>query len=177
LGKIGKFSSWPTQNIWLVPAEIYIIRHGIEAIAPEAPGLSVLGAARIRRIVRGLVWLRASFDLILCGDDTPSRETALLIARGFELPPPVVETVVLGAAGNVDGALKELLAPRPGMSIAAVGCEPVLGMLAARLIGATRPVVFKKGAACRIEFDPENPIGRLRWLLPPKILREIGRWD
>jgi phosphohistidine phosphatase len=153
-----------------VPAEIYILRHGIEGAAPEAPGLTDLGAARIRRIVRGLVWLGAS-------DDTPSRETALSIARGFEPPPPVVETAALGADGSVDGALQELLAARPGMSIAAVGCEPVVGMLAARLIGATRPLVFKKGAACRIEFDLEYPSGRLRWLLPPKILREMGRWD
>jgi phosphohistidine phosphatase len=160
-----------------VPAEIYILRHGIEGVAPDAPGLTELGAARIRRIVRGLVWLGASFDLILCGDDPPSRETALSIARGFDPPPPVVETVVLGAAGSVDGALQELLAARPDMSIAVVGREPVVGMLAARLIGATRPLMFKKGAACRIEFDLENPIGRLRWLLPPKILREMGRWD
>ena len=165
------------QNIWFVTAEIYILRHGIEAVEPDKPGLTELGAARIRRVVRGLVWLGASFDLILCGDDAASRETALVLARAFELPPPLVETAVLGPAGNPDAAAQELGAAKPGMTIAAIGCEPVVGALAARLIGATRPLIFKKGAACRIDFDPENPVGQLRWLLPPKILREMGRWD
>jgi phosphohistidine phosphatase SixA len=166
-----------TQNLRFVTAEIYLLRHGIETVEPDAPGLTELGSARIRRVVRGLIWMGASFDVILCGDDAASRETALALARAFESPPPVVETPVFGRAGSAEAALQELLRAKPGSSLAAVGCDHVLGAVAARLMGASRPLSFKKGAACRIDLDAESGSGRLRWFLPPKILREMGRWD
>jgi phosphohistidine phosphatase SixA len=165
-----------TQNGRLVTAEIYLLRHGIETIEPDAPGLTELGTARVRRVVQGLIWMGASFDLILCGDDGASRETGLVLARAFESPPPLVETAVLGRAGSADGALQELSGIKPGSSVA-VGCDHVVGAVAARLLGASRPLNFKKGAACRIDFDPESGCGSLRWFLPPKILRQMGRWD
>ena len=166
-----------TQNARLVTAEIYLLRHGIETVEPDAPGLTELGTARVRRVVQGLIWMGASFDLILCGDDAASRETGLVLARAFESPPPLVETAVLGRSGSADAALQELSGIKPGSSVAAVGCDHVVGPVAARLLGASRPLIFKKGAACRIDFDPESGSGRLRWFLPPKILRQMGRWD
>jgi len=119
----------------------------------------------------------ASFDLILCGDEAALRQTGQALARAFELAPPLVETAVLGPAGSAEAALEELSRTKPGLSVAAVGCDHVIGAVAARLLGASRPLVFKKGAACRIDFDSQTGAGRLRWFLPPKILREMGRWD
>jgi phosphohistidine phosphatase SixA len=166
-----------THNGRLVTAEIYLLRHGIETVEPDAPGLTELGSARVRRVVQGLIWMGASFDLILCGDDGASRETGLALARAFESPPPLVETAILGRAGSAEAALQELSSTKPGSSVAAVGCDHVVGAVAARLMGASRPLNFKKGAACRIDFDSDTGLGRLRWFLPPKILREMGRWD
>jgi phosphohistidine phosphatase SixA len=166
-----------TQNARLVTAEIYLLRHGIETVEPDAPGLTELGTARVRRVVQGLIWMGASFDLILCGDDAASRETGLELARAFESPPPVVETAILGPAGSVDAALQEFSGTKSGLSVAAIGCDLVIGAVAAKMLGASHPLIFKKGAACRIDFDAETGRGRLRWFLPPKILREMGRWD
>jgi phosphohistidine phosphatase SixA len=171
------FSRTLTQNVRFVTAEIYLLRHGIETIEPDPPGLTELGSARVRRVVRGLIWMGASFDLILCGDDAASRETGLALARGFESPPPLVETAILGPAGSAEAALRELSSTKSGLSVAAVGCDQVVGAVAARLLGASRSLAFKRGAACRIDFDSESGSGRLRWFLPPKILREMGRWD
>jgi phosphohistidine phosphatase SixA len=157
-----------------VPAEIYIFRHGIESKAPEPPGLSAQGVARLRRQACGLSWLDVRFDLILVGTDVVSRETAAALAAEFAPLPRVIERASLGPTGSADAVLQELW-DMSDNRVAVVGCEPMVGQLAARLIGAHHPLVFKKAAACRIDVDPGTRCGHLRWLLPPKILREIGR--
>jgi phosphohistidine phosphatase len=61
--------------------------------------------------------------------------------------------------------------------IALVGHEPDLGELAARLLRARGTIEFKKSAICCIELDGAMPTGpgTLKWLLPPRALRKIGR--
>ena len=156
--------------------EIYLFRHGIEAELPDPPGLSEQGVARLRRQAKGLAWMGVRFDIIVVGNDPVSRQTAALLADGLVPRPPFVESAAFGPQGNVDEALREVWDTAADIRVAAVGWEPVVGILAARLIGAHLPLSFKKAAACRIDVEPGNPCGRLRWFLPPKILREMGRW-
>lgn len=156
--------------------QIYILRHGIEATEPDPPGLTAQGAARFHREVRGLIWMGASFDLVLAGSDPASRQTALTLAGGFTPATRIVETPSLGPQGTIDAAWGSVSDVDLGITLAVVGCEPVVGLLAARLIGASRPLLFKKGAVCRIDLDEGHSGGTLRWFLPPKILRELGRW-
>ena len=61
--------------------------------------------------------------------------------------------------------------------IALVGHEPDMGELAARLIGARKPLDFKKGAICRIDVQalPPTGPGTLRWFVPPRMLRMLGK--
>ncbi len=61
--------------------------------------------------------------------------------------------------------------------IALVGHEPDLGELTARLLRARGTIAFKKGAICCIEMDGAMPTGpgTLKWFLPPRALRKIGR--
>ena len=117
------------------------------------------------------------FDVIFVGNDAVSRETAATLSEGLSPLPRITELPALGPEGNVDTALQELSRTAGDMRVAAIGCEPVVGVLAARLIGARHPLVFKKAAACRIDLDSGNACGRLRWFLPPRILREIGRFN
>jgi len=58
-----------------------------------------------------------------------------------------------------------------------VGHEPMLGELAARLIGSRHPIEFKKGGVCRLDVEDLPPAGPgdLRWLLTPKILRALKK--
>jgi phosphohistidine phosphatase SixA len=58
--------------------------------------------------------------------------------------------------------------------IALVGHEPGLGELAAHLVGARRPLVFRKGGACRIDLESltTKRAGALIWLVTPKLLRQ-----
>jgi phosphohistidine phosphatase SixA len=159
-----------------VPAEIYIFRHGIESRLPGFPGLSEQGVARVRRQARGLARMGVTLDVILAGNDQPSRDTAAALADGLLPRPRVIETAAFGPEGNAEDAHRELWDTASDIRIAAVGREPMIGILAARLIGAQQPLIFKKAAGCRIDIDQEHRTGHLRWFLPPRILRAIGRW-
>ena len=58
--------------------------------------------------------------------------------------------------------------------VALVGHEPDLGHLAAHMVGASRPLPFKKGGMCRIDMVwGRRPRGTLIWFLPPKALRKL----
>jgi phosphohistidine phosphatase SixA len=48
--------------------------------------------------------------------------------------------------------------------------------LAAHLIGARRPLPFKKGGICRIDMASlsTKAAGTLVWFVTPKILRRLG---
>ena len=157
-----------------MPAEIYIFRHGIESKLPEPPGLSSHGVARVRKQARGLAWLDVHLDVILVGTELASHQTGAALAAAFIPVPPVIEWATLGPLGNADAVLQELWETNHAR-VGVVGSEPIVGLLAARLIGAHHPLVFKKAAVCRIDVDPGTRCGHLRWFLPPKILREIGR--
>jgi phosphohistidine phosphatase len=164
------------HNEQFVPAEIYIFRHGIESRLPGSPGLSEQGIARVRRQARGLARMGVMLDVILAGNDHASRETAAALADGLSPQPRVIETAAFGPDGNVEDAQRELWDTAPDVRIAAVGHEPMVGMLAARLIGAQQPLIFKKAAGCRIDVREGHQTGELRWFLPPRIRRAIGRW-
>jgi phosphohistidine phosphatase SixA len=164
------------HNEQFVPAEIYIFRHGIESRLPGAEGLSEQGIARVRRQARGLARMGVMLDVILAGNDQVSRDTAAALADGLVPRPRVIETPAFGPDGNVEDAHRELWDAASDIRIAAVGHEPVVGILAARLIGAQQPLIFKKAAGCRIDVDQGSQSGELRWFLPPRILRAIGRW-
>lgn len=61
-----------------------------------------------------------------------------------------------------------------GDTIALVGHEPDLGVLAAWLIGAKTPLPFKKGGAARIDLESLSKPreGQLIWLATPRMLRK-----
>jgi len=116
-----------------------------------------------------------TLDVILTGNDQTSRDTAAALADGLHPRPRVIETAAFGPEGNVEDAQRELWETAADIRIAAIGHEPLVGILAARLIGAQQPLIFKKAAGCRIDLHEGYPIGALRWFLPPRILRAIGR--
>mgnify|MGYP003439409744 CR=1 FL=1 len=85
-----------------------------------------------------------------------------------------------GHALAVDGSAVEvvdtLARHAKRKSLALVGHEPSMGVLAARLIGQRRPLAFKKGAVACIEVDalPVTRPGTLQWFLPPRLLRQLA---
>src|SRR5207237_10781830 len=102
--------------------------------------------------------------------------TAEMVAAPSDSKPPLVNVESLTPDGGYAAIVADLEKhARKAVRIALVGHEPLMGELAARLIGSRHPIEFKKGAVCRIDLDSIPPAGPgdLRWLLPPKRLRLI----
>lgn len=129
-----------------------------------------------------LTGLDIALELILTSPLARARQTATIVAAGSATgtATPVMESEALACDGSPGDVWALLAAHGDAGAIALVGHEPNLGECAGALIGAGAPVRFKKGAMCRIDLSFESrrdrtPRGELRWFLPPRVLRAIGR--
>ena len=165
------------------PYELYLIRHGIAEERGEAwpddakRPLTDRGINRLRKEARALARVGVAFDVVLTSPLVRTRQTADAVAGTFDPRPPIVAIESLAPDGSYQAVVADLEKQSRRTRIAIVGHEPGIGELAARLIGARRPVEFKKGAVCRIDVDalPPAGAGALRWLLTPKILRALKK--
>lgn len=163
--------------------ELYLIRHGIAAErGADHPDdgkrpLTAKGVARLKDEVDGLVTLGVTLDQVFTSGLVRAKQTAEFVAAGLPESPPVSVLAAL-APGHAPADVLAALAKHaePGR-VALVGHEPDIGALAAFLIGARRPLVFKKGAICRIDVNSLPPTrgGTLVWFLTPRVLRTLGR--
>lgn len=161
---------------------LYLVRHAIAAERGDAwpddtkRPLTPDGMAKFRRVARGLAEIGVEVDRILASPLVRARQTADLLSAALPGDPPVVETRALVPGATFEDLVDAISECGRRGAIALVGHEPGIGLLAGRLIGASAPLEFKKGGACRIDFDawpPASP-GRLRWFVPPKIVKRIG---
>jgi phosphohistidine phosphatase len=162
-------------------AELYLVRHGIAAErGKEWPDdsqrpLTHKGIARMAQIAAGLKKLDVSLDLILTSPLVRARQTADALQQGLGDSIEVQETTLLAPGGRPADLVDHLRGARKAARVALVGHEPDLGQLAAFLIGAKAPLVFKKGGICRIDFEkfPPVPPGQLQWFALPRMLRSL----
>ena len=162
---------------------VYLVRHAIaEERGPRWPDdrlrpLTADGAARMRRAVGGLEALAEPIELILSSPLTRAIQTAEILARGLAARPEIVQLEALAPGTPPGRVVRALAAHTKPKALALVGHEPDLGQLAAWLLGTARPLVFKKGGACRIETAdwPPGRDSRLIWLATPKMLRRLKR--
>ena len=164
--------------------ELYLIRHAIaEERGEKWPDdnkrpLTEEGIARMRKAARGLARVGVTLDAVLTSPLVRARQTAEIVAAASDSKPPLVNVESLTPDGGYAAIVAELEKhARKAVRIALVGHEPLMGELAARLIGSRHPIEFKKGAICRIDVDslPPSGPGDLRWMLTPKILRLIKK--
>ncbi len=165
------------------PYELYLIRHGLaEERGDRWPDdnkrpLTDEGISRMRKATRGLARLGVTVDVVLSSPLVRARQTAEIVAAGFDPRPSLVNIDSLAPDGSYAAIVADLEKHGRKTRIALVGHEPAVGELAARLIGSRHPLELKKGAVCRIDLDeiPPGGPGGLRWLLTPKILCAIRR--
>jgi phosphohistidine phosphatase len=165
------------------PYELYLIRHGVaEARGEKWPDdskrpLSADGMSKMEKTARGLARLGVRLDVVLTSPLVRTRQTADIVAAELEQHPPIVNTDALAPGGDFAAVIAALEKQARRARIALVGHEPSIGELAARLIGSRHPMVFKKGAVCRIDVDelPPHGPGDLRWFATPRLLRSIKK--
>jgi phosphohistidine phosphatase len=160
--------------------ELYLVRHGIAAErGPEYPDdskrpLTEKGMAALRKQAKALNALEVAFDVIIASPLTRTRQTAEILAEHLDRTPTVVFSDALAPSGTPAAVIQEIGRHARSARIALVGHEPNIGELTAHLIGASSPIEFKKGAICRIDFEglPPKSLGRLRWFVTPRMLRQ-----
>jgi len=164
------------------PCELYLVRHAIAAERGEdwpeddKRPLTERGIDRFKQGVAGLRWLDAAIDEIFTSPLIRAKQTAALLSAGIEGAPPVKILETLSPDNEPGDVMAELAQTAKRRRIALVGHEPGLGELAAHLIGAGRPLLFRKGGACRIDIESltARQPGSLLWFVTPKALRRLG---
>lgn len=164
--------------------DLYLVRHAIahkrdperwpdDANRPLTPE----GEERFVPVAHALAKLAAEVEAVLSSPYARAWRTAELLAEEAAWPAPGVFPA-LEPDVPPEKALIALETYAPAETVALVGHRPSQHELASYLLtGDAHGLDFglKKGAAALIRFDgpPEPGAGRLRWLLTPKLLRDL----
>lgn len=163
--------------------ELYLVRHAIAAERGDdwpddnKRPLTTRGIHRFKDSLPGLKELELSIDEIFSSPLVRAKQTADLLAAGLQGSPPVKFLDALAPGHTPTVVMSQLAKAAKRQRIALVGHEPDLGELAAHLIGASRPLAFKKGGMCRIDVGgiSTKRTGSLIWFVTPKVLRGLAR--
>ena len=161
---------------------LYLVRHGIAVDRtdpkcppdPERP-LTARGVQKTRSAALGLRELGAKPDAVLTSPYVRAAQTAEIFAEALGFPPEKIRvSEFLKPGDNPAETLREIARLR-ARAVACFGHAPHLDMMIAYLVGARAPFteLKKAGAAC-LEQATAQGRWELRWVLPPKLLRELG---
>lgn len=171
--------SVPTAFALLLVRHAVAAERGLDFPDDAQRPLTADGMDRFRRAVAGLRTLGLQLDLVVTSPYLRARQTADLLCAGLRSKPKLVVDPVLAPGRRpvevITAITGHIAGGRGRSSIALVGHEPDLGVLAGRLLGARGAIPFKKGAMCCLDLDralPGGP-GTLRWFLPPRVLRGL----
>jgi phosphohistidine phosphatase len=165
---------------------LLLLRH---AIAEEPTGnlrdeerrLTGEGRRKLREVVDGMRALALPIDVILTSPLRRARETAAIVAGGYEFEDAaVIDTPALAPGGGADAVFSALQAHALADAVLLVGHQPDLGELASTLLVGTPglvPLPFKKAglAGISVASVPPRAAGVLEFFLTPGQLRRIGR--
>jgi phosphohistidine phosphatase len=165
--------------------DLYLVRHA--AAFGRDPGrwrddsrrpLTPEGEEEFRLAARGLARLASPVDVLLSSPYLRAWQTAQILAELDSWPAPEPSPVFEPTLPPAKGA-QELLSYADAQYVAVVGHRPSLHELAAYLLtgaGDGLEISLKKGGVACIRFDgaPAPGTGELRWLLAPKVLRDLA---
>lgn len=163
---------------------LYIVRHAI-AVERGAPGynddsqrpLTDEGRKKMKKIVKGLHQLKVDLDVILCSPYVRAKDTAVLLAKEFEMKDKVALSDNLIPPGNFESLMNEIREKYDVDNLALVGHEPMLSSLISWLAtgNTDMKVAFKKGGVAYLTTDNLYQDGRatLNWLLTPALMVKL----
>jgi len=162
--------------------KLLLVRHaaavpsGTPGIADDDRPLTPKGRAKFEKAARGLARVAPRPDVLLTSPLPRARATAEIAADAFGRVEPTVEPAL--AEGGVAGILSAIARHAKAETVGAVGHEPTLSAVLAKLLGAhgSAGLEFKKGGAALVDL-PRGPMGeaRLVWFLRPRILRDLAK--
>ena len=159
---------------------LYIVRHAwaeernAEAWPDDSQRpLTESGCKRFSRLVKKLVKIGFSPNMIATSPLTRCQQTADLLAERIAGKPEVVALVALAPCSDLDALTQWSAESIADMEqIAWVGHAPDVGRLASQLIGGESNIRFAKGAVAAIRFESvvQPGAGELQWLATAKLL-------
>ena len=158
--------------------ELMLIRHGkaedVHGQGDYFRELTAKGQVQSRNVARLLLGMRRLPGLVLTSPLVRARQTADGICREAGLDLPLV-VPWLACGMRADDALGELTGYCKFDRVALVGHEPDFSMLVECLLGAAGGTVeFRKAALACLWVDPPARLGRLQFLVPPKVLAAVS---
>ncbi|MGD0611736.1 MAG: phosphohistidine phosphatase SixA [Anaerolineales bacterium] len=165
---------------------LFLLRHAI-AVDRGLPGyeddsqrpLTPKGAAKMRRIAKGLIRVDPKIDLILTSSYLRAVQTAQIVAAVYGMDKRLQTTDALTPMQSPAAVIREIVDMLPGPSnLLLVGHEPFLSSLTSVLLAGDESlaIIFRKGGVCKLSVQ-ELKYGRcatLEWLATPKLLSRLG---
>jgi phosphohistidine phosphatase len=165
---------------------LYIVRHAI-AVERGAPGydddsqrpLTDDGRKKMKKIVQGLHQLNMELNTVLTSPYVRAKDTAILLAKEFEIKDKVALSDNLIPPGNFESLINEIREKYDVDNLALVGHEPMLSSLISWLVtgNTDMKVVLKKGGVAYLTTDNLYQDGRatLHWLLTPALMVKLDK--
>jgi phosphohistidine phosphatase len=160
---------------------LYLVRHGIaiDRTDPKAPPeaerpLTARGVQKTRAAALGLQVMGAKPDVFITSPFVRAAQTAEIFAEALGFAPEKIRvSEALKPAENPANILKEI-ARLKAKEVACFGHAPHLDLTISHLAGARGAFteLKKAGAAC-FEHSPHDR-WHLRWVVTPKVLRDLG---
>ena len=162
---------------------LYLVRHGIavDRTDPKCPPeserpLTARGVQKTRSAALGLRVLGAKPDMLITSPFVRAVQTAEIFAEALGFPVDRIRVNdSLKPAGNPGEIVKEISHLR-AKEVACFGHAPHLDLTIAHLAGARTPFteLKKAGVAC-FEHGSSEGAWELRWILTPKVLRDLAK--
>lgn len=161
---------------------LYLVRHGIAVDRtdpkcppdPERP-LTARGVQKTRSAALGLREMGAKPDAVLTSPYLRAAQTAEIFAEALGFPVEKIRVSEFLKPGDNPAETVREIARLRAKEVACFGHAPHLDMLIAYLVGArTAFTELKKAGTACLEQASAQGRWELRWILPPKLLRELG---
>ena len=165
--------------------ELFILRHGeagqrslsSDRIRP----LTSSGKTEICEIAKALKTIGLKFDLVVTSPLKRAYDTAMIVSEVFNIGSKVQVWNELAPEGKRTDVYHKISQLREEYSVLIVGHQPLLGEMVNDIIHKSKSspcnFLLKKGGIVRIRLLRKSniPKGELKWLLTPRILRNINK--
>ena len=164
--------------------ELYILRHGeagqrSSQASDRIRPLTSAGKVEILEIAKALKIIGLKFDLVVTSPLKRAYDTAMIVSDIFKIGNKVQVWNELAPEGKRTEIYRKISQLREEDAVLIVGHQPLLGEIVNDMIHKAKPspcnLLLKKGGVVRLRLLSKSniPRGELRWLLSPKILKNI----
>jgi len=166
--------------------ELYILRHGqagqsSSQASDRVRPLTSAGKVEILEIAKALKIIGLKFNLIVTSPLKRAYDTAMIVSEVFDIGNKVQVWNDLAPEGKRTDIYRKMSQFSEEYSVLIVGHQPLLGQMINDIIHKAKSnpcnLLLKKGGLVRIRLLTKGniPKGELKWLLSPRILKNIHK--